>query len=343
MQTVAPKIKIRSFLRSLTILMVGGAFLISSHGCEQGEKEIPPPEIFLPDENEDIEVSIGDTIQLEPKITYNYDPSYEWWKNGELLEHQEQFFTDTATQLGRIEYVFNVTTPYGSDSMTIPVDVIVLADFENLNLPAEEDSFWIGSNDANGFTHKEVFFPNHFSDDTAWRGFGYSNINSRTSSPPIPENSVYHSTTKENIFGIVRQPNDADGFTPGVTFSDGENHRLKSINLANTTQGHHRMKFGEEDERMGGSGGDEPDWCKVIITGIDNNGNETGQKEFYLADYRFENNKRDYIVDQWTEISLDELGDVNKIEFDISSSTTNEEGEMLTPETFCIDNLKIIN
>lgn len=320
-------------------------FSIIMGACSDDERDIPPPEIFLPGESSEIEVSLGDTIKLEPKITYNYDASYEWKKNGEVISTNEQFLLDSATQLGSMEYFFSVTTPNGSDSIEITVDVIVLADFENLKLEEKKDTFWIGAEGIDGFAHHDVFFPNYYQSDTVWQGFGYSNIQSNSTNPEsIPANSVYNGTNSNNTFGLVNQPDNVVDFIPTLQFIDDKNHQLKSLEINNTNLGHYLLRFGTDDfVRMGGSTSSDPDWCKVTLTGINTDGNITGEINFYLADYRFENNKRDYIVSEWTEIDLSELNAVNKLQFSISSSRTNQDEEMITPEMFCIDNLKILN
>jgi hypothetical protein len=312
--------------------------------CSADDKQIPPPQIFIAQEEPEIEVTIGDTIKLEPKITYNIGATYQWKKNNELLNHQEQFLQDTASQLGNIEYVFKVTTPYGNDSLMISVDVIILADFENLISQEKKDSAWIGSPDSTGFAHNTLFFPNHLINDTTWKGFAFSNRHSRSTTPPIDPTRVYAPLTTKNTFALVRYPNEKDDFIPTITFPDGKNHNLKSIEVTNSTKGHFLMKFGDSNfERMGGPQGTNPDWCKVTITGINADGTITGEKDFFLSDFRFDNNKRNYIIDDWSEVNLRKLGAVNKIQFTISTNKTNSEGEIITPEIFCIDNVKIID
>ncbi|WP_462318251.1 DUF4465 domain-containing protein [Marinilabilia sp.] len=332
-----------SFPGLITALILAFSGLLGA--CSDKEKDIPPPKIFLAGESNEIEVSLGDTIKLEPKITYNFDASYEWRKNGELISTNEQFLLDSATQLGSMKYFFSVTTPNGSDSMEISVDVIVLADFEDLQPEEKEDTAWTGTEGIDGFTHHDVFFPNHYQSNTFWQGFGYSNIQSNsTNIESIPSNSVYSGTNSDNTFGLVKRLDNADDFIPTIQFTDGKDHQLKSLEINNTNYGHYLLRFGTESfVRMGGNTSSDPDWCKVTITGINANDAVTGEIVFFLADYRFENNKRDYIISEWTEIDLSELNAVNKIQLFISSSRTNQEGEMITPEMFCIDNLKILN
>jgi len=47
-------------------------------------------------------------------------------------------------------------------------------------------------------------------------------------------------------------------------------------------------------------------------------------------------------VEQWTTVDLSEIGEVNQLQFSLSSNKTNDAGEMITPQVFCIDNLKIL-
>lgn len=312
--------------------------------CKDNEKEIPPPEIYLAGSDEEIEVNLGNTIVLKPQITYNYDAIYEWRKNGQKLDVSGQFLTDTAINLGNIEYFFKVITPYGSDSMTINVDVIILADFNELALSTETDTFHIGPFDNAGFSYKEIFFSNTFINDTTWEGFGISNMGSSSSDlEDISPFSVYASQDQSDYFLLVRHPNGSDSNYPTIQFNEGQDHLLKSIDINNSTVGRYLMKFGSDQfERMGGSGSNNADWCKVTIRGIDAQGEITGSVDFFLADYRFDNNKRDYIIEDWTTVDLSDLNKVNKIEFILSSSKTDDLGNMVTPEIFCIDNLKIL-
>ena len=319
-------------------------FISGFMSCSNEDNEIPAPEIFLASGDETIEVNLGDTIILEPKITYNYESQYEWRKNGILLEESNQTLTDTASSLGSLEYFFKVTTPYGQDSMYISVDVIILADFDDLALSTEADTFKIGSFPDNGFFHKDLFFPNSFTNDTTWEGFGFSNIGLKSSEyEDITQYSVYDTQDQSDYFLLVRHPNGSESEEPTISFTDGKNHTLKSIDINNSTLSRYLMKFGTDQfERMGGSSSDIDDWCKVTITGINVEGQITSSIEFFLADYRFENYKRDYIIEEWTSLDLGDLGEVNKIRFSISSSKTDGDGNMITPEMFCIDNLKIL-
>ena len=77
------------------------------------------------------------------------------------------------------------------------------------------------------------------------------------------------------------------------------------------------------------------DWFKLTITGYDAEDNETGSKEYYLADLR--DSKKAYIINDWRYVDLSCLGEVAKIGFALTSSDNSAYG-MNTPAYFCFDN-----
>ncbi|MBR6128412.1 MAG: DUF4465 domain-containing protein, partial [Bacteroidaceae bacterium] len=77
------------------------------------------------------------------------------------------------------------------------------------------------------------------------------------------------------------------------------------------------------------------DWFKLTITGYDAEDNETGSKEYYLADLRDE--AKAFIINDWRYVDLSCLGQVAKLGFALSSSDNGAYG-MNTPAYFCFDN-----
>ena len=55
---------------------------------------------------------------------------------------------------------------------------------------------------------------------------------------------------------------------------------------------------------------------------------------FFLADFRFDDDSEDYVVNKWEFVDLTDLGIVKRLEFELSSSDAG------TPLYFCLDNLK---
>jgi hypothetical protein len=112
--------------------------------------------------------------------------------------------------------------------------------------------------------------------------------------------------------------------------------------FTNTTYAYLSMLEGDSfAKQFGGVTGDDEDYFKLIIKGIDEMGEYTGTVDFYLADFRFEDNSLDYIVDEWTWVDLTSLGDVIGLEFSLESSDAGDWG-MNTPAYFAMDDLNAV-
>ena len=94
-------------------------------------------------------------------------------------------------------------------------------------------------------------------------------------------------------------------------------------------------KFGDDKSTPGIVETDFPDWFLLKVIGLDASDQQTGSVDFYLADYRFDN---DYVIDAWTDVNLSPLGNATKITFALSSSDNGAFG-MNTPAYFAMDNL----
>jgi Domain of unknown function (DUF4465)/Secretion system C-terminal sorting domain len=99
--------------------------------------------------------------------------------------------------------------------------------------------------------------------------------------------------------------------------------------ITNSTYTYSSIKNGDAFERKF----HDSDWYKVTITGYPS----TDSVVFYLADYRFHDSDSNYVVKTWQWVNLLPLGNVNNLQFKLSSSLNNTYG-MLTPAYFCIDN-----
>jgi hypothetical protein len=91
-------------------------------------------------------------------------------------------------------------------------------------------------------------------------------------------------------------------------------------------------------KRFGGETGDDPDFFKLTIKKYLNGSIGEDSVDFFLADYRFDNNDEDYLIRDWTWVDLTSLGDCDSLSFSLSSSDNGMFG-MNTPAFFCIDNV----
>lgn len=114
---------------------------------------------------------------------------------------------------------------------------------------------------------------------------------------------------------------------------------IEGVYVTNSTYTYYSMKNGDSfAKRFGGETGNDPDYFKLTVKAFLDGNQKPDSVEFYLADYRFNDNSLDYIVDQWKYIGLTELGNLDSLVFSLSSSDNGIFG-MNTPAYFCVDNL----
>lgn len=223
--------------------------------------------------------------------------------------------------------------------------------FDDLTLAP--DSHWDGPDSGEtGFSSGDAYFPHH-SYTYSWSGFVYSNETDTTTSG---YGNQFSAVTGSGVNGSANyavscipldwQSGTYNPIPQTVSFSAGswENYdtTISGAYFTNTTYAYLSMRHGDGfAKKFGGTSGDDPDWFKLIIKGIDTGGDYTGTVEFYLADFRFQNNTEDYIVDDWTWVDLTGLGNVIGLEFSLASSDVGDYG-MNTPTYFAMDNLNAV-
>lgn len=224
--------------------------------------------------------------------------------------------------------------------IAISMGTVALAgvpNFDDLSLSAE--SYWNGSDLSGGFNSGPAFFNNNFTDwgggSTSWESFAYSNLSQE--SPALSGlASQYTAITGSAESGS----NYAIGFVgfaglPTMTLAGpGE---VSGAYFTNNNFSYYSMLDGDNfSKQFGGTSGDDPDWFLLSIEGFDDQGSSTGTVDFYLADYRFADNSLDYILDDWTWFDLSDLGTVQDVTFNLSSSDNGDWG-MNTPAYFAVD------
>ena len=206
-----------------------------------------------------------------------------------------------------------------------------ISDLERFEM--KDSSFWDGSDGAGYFTDGNKTYQNtYYPDWNTWSGFAYSNMKNIFYLHNSSIYSAYPSggADESRNFAVAHQFNKII-----ITFNDEYGEEPRSVRLTNTTYTALSIKYGYGyAKKFGGRSGDDPDWFKLTITGIGLINQITGQKEFFLADFRFNDNSIDYIVNKWSIIDLSGLGVVKRLEFELASSDAG------TPLYFCLDDLK---
>ncbi len=223
-----------------------------------------------------------------------------------------------------------------------------VSDFEDLNLAA--NSFWNGSDLGGGFSSGLASFPNNYNPDWAsWSGWAYSNMANDTTPGFLNQYSAITATGFEpdisqgSTYGVAFVPSDfasGENIPISLYFTDNQAHSVEGFYVTNSTYAALSMEYGDDfTDAFGGESGDEPDFFKLSVFAY-HNGNPTDTLDFYLADYRFADNSKDYIIKTWQWIELSSLGLVDSLKFDLSSSDVGIFG-MNTPAYFCMDQMYV--
>lgn len=210
------------------------------------------------------------------------------------------------------------------------VSVAQVISFDALVL--DSASYWNGSDLSGAYVEEGFSFGNSF--DTAWyswSGFAVSNIT----------NNVTEGWG--NQYGVS-----AGTAYSGANFAVATNYAtiyseakvIDGFYITNSTYTALSMLNGDDfANKFGGESGDDPDWLRLTVIGTLDSA-LTDTVDFYLADYRFDDNTEDYIVTDWTWLDLNSLGNITELTFVLSSSDNGDWG-INTPAYFCMDDLTV--
>ena len=209
-----------------------------------------------------------------------------------------------------------------------------VADFENLDIGI--DTFKNGSSGEGGFQSGDIFLPNAYDDAFgAWRGWAISSKQDTTTPGFSNQYSAIDGKgalgTQTYAVGYAFDPviiHIASASTPQV---------INGLHLTNSTYTYMSLLNGDAfSKKFGGASGDDPDYLIVTFRYYINGALSTDSINFYLADFRAEDNSTDYIIDQWTFLDLSSFGIIDSLHCTMSSTDIGVFG-INTPTFFCID------
>jgi hypothetical protein len=219
-------------------------------------------------------------------------------------------------------------------------------DFEDKTLTP--NSYYNGADGAAGFSSRGAQFNNSYNTTyAAWGGWSYSNVVDTTTPGYGNQYASYagggSDTTGSTVPGGIYAIGYGGGPLPYINLPAGQT--AQTVRLTNTTYAGLSMKNGDPfAKKFGGATGNDPDFFKVTLTGYSTTGavgTTTGSVDFYLADYRFADNAKDYIVNSWTSVDLTPLAAAQSIGFTFTSSDTGIYG-INTPTYVALDNLTTV-
>ena len=214
-----------------------------------------------------------------------------------------------------------------------------VSDFEELNLDPE--TYWNGSDESGTFSSGLARFHNDFNlEYYSWSGWSYSNT-SDTITPGYL--NQYSAITGGGFAGDIPGGNFGTSSLYGpsvIDFTLEKAHAVEGFFVTNSTYSALSMEQGDwAAKKFGGVDGTDPDYFKLLVWGR-KNGTSTDTLDYYLADFRFEDHERDYIIETWQWVDLSSLGKVDSLMFGLESSDVSDWG-MNTPAYFCLDDLYV--
>lgn len=216
----------------------------------------------------------------------------------------------------------------GSPAVAGAAQQVVLSGFDDV--PLGPESYYVGGDGAGGFVSGGARFTTGAYTNW-WEGFACSNTTDTTTPGYL------------NQFSAVTGSGYGGSANYAVTYTYYNPAQLEFLNgpqtvagafVTNTTYALLSMRDGDGfTERFGGVDGTDPDWFRLRARGYGADGSLTGEAVFYLADFRFADDRQDYILDDWAWFDLTALGPVSRIEFRVSAS------DFGVPAYFAMDEL----
>jgi len=204
------------------------------------------------------------------------------------------------------------------------------------------ESAYNGSDGAGQFAAGGMVFNNEYNPTyDSWAGWAYSNTTDVTTSGYFNQYSAFAGggAVGSDTYLVA---NAYPGFVVPRIMRDPEiTGSFRSFDITNTTYAALSMSQGDSfgAKKFGGTSGDDPDFFILTVEGFDATNVSVGSLEFPLADFRFEDNTSDYILDSWTSVDVSSLGDAVELAFSLVSSDIGPYG-MNTPAYFALDNMK---
>jgi len=210
-----------------------------------------------------------------------------------------------------------------------------VSSFEDVNLPP--DSFWNGNDGGGALVSGSVsFLNNYYPEYASWDGFAASTVHD----PTVKGwDGQYNAITGSGLLSSDAYGVYYRGYGDPPRIALGEPSEVQGVYVTNISYAYYALREGDMfTQRFGGDDGHDPDWFMLTVTGLDANETAVGSVDFFLADFRFEDDSRDYVVDQWTFLDLSGLGQVTSLALEMSSSDNGPYG-MNTPAYCALDNL----
>ncbi len=231
---------------------------------------------------------------------------------------------------------FFLLVSFGALARAVLAQTVV--DLENFNLPP--NTFLNNASPEEAFVSGPVALPNLYDPQFMfWTGWAISNTTDTITPGFLNESSAMAGSGAEGTAtyavsyafdgAVLRLLGPAAGST------------VLGLFVTNNAYAYYSMRDGDAfAKKFGGPSGNDPDFFLLTVKKYRSGVLGPDSVNFYLADYRFEDNSRDYIVKEWTFVDLSSLGEADSLLFTLTSSDVGVFG-MNTPAYFCIDQIRL--
>lgn len=210
-----------------------------------------------------------------------------------------------------------------------------ISTFETIKLNSK--GYYIGENSQKSYVNGHFTYRINY--DTAWNSWAGIAVSNHKDTVTKDYTNEFSPITGKAFNG---SKNYGVCYNSGTIISE-KTSKLFGFYITNTVYTYNTIKNGSAfSKKFGGTSGNDTDWYRIKFV------NYMGSKRsdslyFYLADYRFSDNSKDYIVKnwQWVDLSVfNKLTDSLKITFE---STDNGTWGMNTPAYMVFDDFNFSN
>ena len=217
-----------------------------------------------------------------------------------------------------------------------------IATFDDLSL-AHPDTFYVNYSAPGsdvGFNDGHAHFPCIYNvdfGDTTWSYFAYSNRTDSVTSGYGNQYSAktgigYDSSANYAVVSVFNPFTYANTVTLNLQ-GPAIDRPVSGFYITNSTYAYNSMRDGDMFSRKFHNG----DWFKLTVQGYSGGALLADSVTFYLADFLFPDTSMNYILKTWQWVNLLPLGNVDSLQFTLSSTDNSMYG-MNTPAYFCMDN-----
>lgn len=322
----------------------------------------------------------GQVITIDPKLTLDTDDKVLWKNNNQTLSTEPKLtfkgekagdykinltiINQPAWTIKTAEFTITVQ-PYDINYVRLNLSDFNLTD--GVETKVKDGKIWKGTFDPKSTTFASgIFTFSHVVNASEWGNYSYG-FTVSNSKDNANHGDAFYST---NEFGSITKGGvDGEGkpfaisyisgydeknipykgkFEIGEVFAESNysswvkishnttSYKIISASITNSSLTYYITLNGNSQSAKIKEG----DYTILKIYGVDKNNKLTKPIDFYLSDYRSENEKDRFVLNTWKTVDLTSLGEIKYLVFNIDSNIKNEYG-ITVPTYFCLDKLTV--